>query len=102
MLNSAVVGFIKASLSDKALQAKQKNLDLDGLVTFAGQIGYRFTADEFRNTVNALASNELSDDELEQVAGGVTDGAGGGLVLFGTPSSQQFIANFYGDFLHRP
>ena|SRR5579859_2338419 len=100
MLNGAVVNFIKLSLTDQTLQAKQKNLDLDGLVKFADELGYRFTADDFSNTVNALSSTELSDEDLEQVAGGITDGTS--QPNFFTPSNQQLITSFYNQFLHRP
>ncbi|HLY27023.1 MAG TPA: Nif11-like leader peptide family RiPP precursor [Aggregatilineales bacterium] len=102
MLNTAVVGFIKVSLTDQTLQAKQKNLDLEGVVAFADKLGYRFTADEFRKTVSTLASNELSDDELEQVAGGAVGGAGTGEVSLGSPANQQLLASLYGDIVHRP
>ena len=97
MLNSAVVGFIKVSLSDQKLQAKQKSLDLDGLVSFAGELGYQFTTDEFRTTITSLASSELSDDDLEQVAGGMGDGS-----VIPNPTNQQLITSFYNQFLNRP
>ncbi len=99
MLSIAVVDFIKLSLNDQTLQARQINLDLDGLVKLASELGYRFTVDEFSYTINALAANELSDEDLDQVAGGVAGGTSQPILI--SPNAQHIAANFYHRLLSR-
>ena len=68
--------FMSQLQSDEAMQAALATVDLEPIenaVTFASTFGFEVTADEVRQQV-LLRSNldeiELSDEELELVAGG--------------------------------
>ena len=47
----------------------------DSVVTFANDKGYEFTEDEYKEYVENDTSGELSDFEMELVAGGQTAGS---------------------------
>ncbi len=59
-----------SALTDKVQVAVTAAVDqLDALTSAARAEGYDFTYDELKTTVERM-SHELTDDELEQVAGG--------------------------------
>jgi len=66
--------FIATVNSDASMQAQTKNLkDLSGLIGFAETAGFRFTAAEWNEAAGSMAlsaAGELSNKELDQVAGG--------------------------------
>lgn len=73
MSAEAVSGFIAKVREDSALLAELKAIDtsdkdtaLGKLVEIASSKGYEFTVDDYKTSIE----QELSDDELENVAGG--------------------------------
>lgn len=75
--------------SDESLQKKGSQLsDLEAVLGFAKENGYEISAEELQNACNdvELEEKELSDEELEHVAGGKKTffaGAGmGGFLYF--------------------
>ena len=76
MADEGLKGFFKKVMEDGALQEKLKALSpdqVDEVVKIGAENGFTFTADDVKNNskpVEAGEGEELSDDELEQVAGG--------------------------------
>ena len=64
--------FSEAVKKDKAMQEELKKVGKDeaAVVAFAKGKGYDFTADELKAQAKA-AKGELSEDQLDKVAGGV-------------------------------
>ena len=63
MSEDQLKAFMEAVKSDPALQQKLKDLTDDAVISTAKAAGFTFTSDTLNN-------RELSDAELEQVAGG--------------------------------
>ena len=79
MRKEAVVRFWRVANSDEELREKIKDLTLDEeVVTFAKTQGYEFTEADIRvvsESVSAAVADseaELSEDQLEKVAGGAS------------------------------
>ncbi len=75
MSQEAIVAFDRHLSTNKALQNKvralQKN-DADGLVRIGAEAGYVFSVKELVDMVKAARqANELSDDQLDRVVGGM-------------------------------
>jgi len=72
MSKHSASAFISKVNVDEAMQAQIKNLkDLSGLIGFAETAGFRFTAAEWNEAAATFPkSGELSNKELDQVAGG--------------------------------
>lgn len=73
--------------SDESLQKKGSQLsDLEAVLGFAEENGYEISAEELQNACNdvELEEKELSDEELEHVAGGVffAGKENGGFLMF--------------------
>lgn len=65
--NQQLNAFLEVVKTDFALQEKLKAaIDADGVVAIAKAAGFVVSADELKN-----AQQELSDEELEGVAGGI-------------------------------
>ena len=61
---------------DEVVRAKAKEIgleDIDGLIAYGKELGLEFTVDDLKNVAEGagLMNEELSEDQLEQVAGGV-------------------------------
>ena len=71
MSKESLIGFVKLVVGDRELQAKiDDNTDADSLVAIGAEHGLDFSVDEVDSLLPSLADDELSDDDLEQVAGG--------------------------------
>ena len=71
----ALNAFGKKVLEDQELKAKAKQTGLDnleGLISLAKENGFDISKEDFEAVAKELQStDELSEDDLEQVAGGV-------------------------------
>ncbi len=67
--------FSQKVLEDQELKKKAKEIgmnDLDGIIALAKENGFDITKEDFEAAAKEFESNnELSDEDLEQVAGGV-------------------------------
>src|SRR5262245_27083506 len=75
MSKQTALSFISKVNVDPAMQKqiKEEIEDVGGLLRFAEKAGYSFTGSEWNETVADLAliaSGELTDEKLSQVAGG--------------------------------
>ncbi len=71
----AVVDFLEAAANDPALQKMlQEAKDMESVVKIGQERGFGFSAADFEAIASATVSNdgELSDDDLDGVAGGTT------------------------------
>jgi predicted ribosomally synthesized peptide with nif11-like leader len=74
MLSKAVIAFIEKVNSDASLHGKVAGEpQMDVVVGIARENGFQFTGEEWVNTVKALYSGELSDEDLANIAGGSCD-----------------------------
>ena len=77
-MNENIKKFIQKVAADESLQAKMKSFtDLDKAYEYAITIQDGYTKEEFSEVMSKLSKNipdadELSDDDLASVAGGVT------------------------------
>jgi predicted ribosomally synthesized peptide with nif11-like leader len=64
--------FLNKAEEDAALREKLEALEGDGkaAVKLGAEFGFEFTAEEFAAAMDELYYGELSDDELEDAAGG--------------------------------
>lgn len=75
MSQPIAVDFIRKVQADESLRADVIALgqDMDGLVALGAQHGYSFSAEDLQAAINAsgyAGEGELSEDQLEAVAGG--------------------------------
>jgi len=68
--------FVKDASENNDFQKELKSVgaDVEAIVTFASGKGYDFTVDELKSFVDAK-KGELSEEQLDKVAGGVVAGA---------------------------
>ena len=72
---SKVQEFREAVNANEEWQEEVRNFGAeDSVVTFANDKGYEFTEDEYSKYVENDTSGELSDFEMELVAGGIPNG----------------------------
>ena len=97
MSTSQAVEFIKRVESDQSVQAKVKTLsptDPVGLVMLGRELGFDFCVAEFKAAAESMGrfAGEMSDEELERVAGGT--------IVYQTPPSelQKYSINFANTF----
>lgn len=70
----SAIAFINKVNEDTALQNRIKTLkggDLNALLNVATESGFKFTADDWSTAIVAGSSAELSEDDLNNVAGGI-------------------------------
>lgn len=72
----ALKEFTKAVVTNETYQEKAKKIglnDIDGLVKFGKELGYEFSLEDLQAYANETGSqkDELSEEDLELVAGGV-------------------------------
>ena len=100
MSKEAVVRFWRVANSDEELRGKIKDLTLDeDVVIFAKTLGYEFTEADIKavsESVKAPVANseaELSEDQLEKVAGGasisLSSSSFGGLMSTSFPKGSK-------------
>src|SRR5260221_3695558 len=94
MSKQVVFSFISKVNGDVDWQQQVKGVDgnLGGLIGVAGKAGYSFTAEDWNGAIAELAagaSGELSETELDQVAGG-------GIGLMQPPDPTLNFRNFLG------
>lgn len=79
MSKMAAATFLKRLADEPDLQrelrasATERGNAVTATLALAQQQGYEFTAAEFAQTMDLLASGELSDEDLEVVSGGGSD-----------------------------
>jgi predicted ribosomally synthesized peptide with nif11-like leader len=87
MSQGNALAFIARVNKDSNLQAKLRPLaadDITGLLKIAAETGLEFTAEDYLVAIQARSiapASDLSDDDLEEIAGGIgsaTGGAGAG------------------------
>ena len=72
---SKVEDFREAVNANEDWQEEVRNFgDDDNIVNYASRKGYEFTNDEYSEYVENDTSGELSDFEMELVAGGIPNG----------------------------
>ncbi|HLY27024.1 MAG TPA: Nif11-like leader peptide family natural product precursor [Aggregatilineales bacterium] len=76
MLNDTVLSFLRMCNSDKSLQKRLGDCDIDSLLVTARTMGYYFTEEEFKSTISTLVFNDPTDEELDMIAGGAAGGGG--------------------------
>jgi predicted ribosomally synthesized peptide with nif11-like leader len=98
MSTSQAVEFIKRVDSDQSIQARVKALsptDPAGLIMLGKALGYQFGAADFKAAAESLGryGGELSNQELDQIAGG------GGVIEERPPvqASLNFANTFHFD-----
>jgi predicted ribosomally synthesized peptide with nif11-like leader len=80
MSEEQLKAFLEAVKADAGLQEKLKGAaDVDAVVAIAKSVGYAISVDELKKSQAA----EISDEELEGVAGG---GAGAAYIVLGAAS----------------
>ncbi|MBW1962658.1 MAG: Nif11-like leader peptide family RiPP precursor [Deltaproteobacteria bacterium] len=73
MSQENVKGFLKNMAQDEKLRAEFEKADKDEIIILAEKAGIPFSLDELKAVIEAspmTVSEELSDDDLEKVAGG--------------------------------
>jgi predicted ribosomally synthesized peptide with nif11-like leader len=71
-MNKNVVAFLQKSNQDTTLGRSLIGISLDELVALAEKNGFPFTGEDWMNALTELHSEELSDSQLGNVAGGTT------------------------------
>jgi predicted ribosomally synthesized peptide with nif11-like leader len=79
MSTESVRQFLSTVSSDRALKKLATSTDLANFVKIAEDSGYSFTLEDLQTYIAQHNNSELSEDELEAVAGGghCPDAAGG-------------------------
>jgi predicted ribosomally synthesized peptide with nif11-like leader len=71
MAYQTALAFINKVNGDPALHERVKSIgDMDTLLKTAAEAGFTFTAEEWQQAVTHASSGELSESDLDQVAGG--------------------------------
>ncbi len=73
MSKQVALQFLQKAAADKALQEKIRSASVDALMKVAKSAGFEFDASDYKAAVSAfqeLASDELSEDVLDMIAGG--------------------------------
>ena len=73
MINPTVMTFVQKTNEDPTLRVQVASLDIPGLLALAATQGYHFSQDEFISTLKSIAFEEISDEDLDHVAGGMQD-----------------------------
>ena len=83
MSQEMAMAFISRVSEDSSLQSKLASItgNVEGLRKVAADAGFNFTTQEWRAAAVRAFSDELGDDELEQIAGGLN-------------SSQSWLSGF--------
>ena len=82
-MNENLEKFFQKVSADEKMQAKMKSFtDIDEAYDYATSIQDGYSKEEFEAVMAKIAkdstiNDEISDDDLESVAGGITEGAGG-------------------------
>lgn len=83
--------FLKDVQSDEALAEQADDAYVSALLAVASKAGYEVSDRDLRAALDAGASRELGDGDLEQVAGGAFNTAGG---VFNTANYGGFFNSF--------
>ncbi len=73
MSKQIALQFLQKASADKALQEKIHSASVDALLKIAKSAGFEFNTADYKAAVSAfqeLASDELSEDVLDMIAGG--------------------------------
>ncbi len=73
MSKQIALQFLQKAATDKALQEKIRSASVDAMLKIAKSSGFDFSAADYKAAVSAfqeLASDELSEDVLDMIAGG--------------------------------
>jgi predicted ribosomally synthesized peptide with nif11-like leader len=86
MLNPTVLSFVQKTNEDPKLREQVANMNALSLISVADRLGYHFSLDELVSTFKSIASDEISEEDLEHVAGGYQTGGS----AHGLPSLSAF------------
>jgi predicted ribosomally synthesized peptide with nif11-like leader len=71
MAHQTVLAFMNKLNADADLRSRVKSINnVDTLLKIAAESGFVFTAEEWQQTIASTQSGELSEGDLDQVAGG--------------------------------
>lgn len=73
MSKQVALQFLQKAAADKALQEKIRSASADAVIKVAKGAGFDFNAADYKAAISAfqeLASDELSEDVLDMIAGG--------------------------------
>ena len=74
MSEEQLKAFWEAVQADTSLQEKLRALtDADSIASIAKEAGFEITADEVKTALSGMRRRALSDEQLDGVAGGVSD-----------------------------
>ncbi len=102
MSNQAVLTFINKAEGDSSLRNRLVGLGAEGISKVAAQVGCNFTVDEWVSTLGEIYNSELSDQELNQVAGGANSPAPLGPLAVSRVSLDKAIPNAHGTYTLAP
>jgi len=71
MLNPTVMAFVRKLQESPDLLARVNGQDVSDLIKMAGDMGFKFSTDEWMTTMTGLQEGELSEADLDKAAGGI-------------------------------
>ena len=71
-MNKNVIAFLQRSNQDTTLGHSLVGISLDELVSLATKHGFEFTGEDWMSALTELHADELSDSQLENIAGGAS------------------------------
>ena len=102
MLSQAVLTFINKAESDPSLRNQLVGKGAEGISQIAAQLGCNFTVDEWVSTLGEIYNGDLSDQDLNQVAGGGTAPAPLQPLAVSKVSLDRAIPNAHGTYTLAP
>jgi predicted ribosomally synthesized peptide with nif11-like leader len=100
MLNQSVLTFLKKVESDSTLKNRLSGAGANAISKIGAEFGYSFTPDEWAATISAILEGEVSENELNNVAGGVGDPQA--QMVIGAGNLKLILPNAKGTLVHSP
>ncbi|XWN30184.1 MAG: Nif11-like leader peptide family RiPP precursor [Devosia sp.] len=94
MSTSEVKRFVDDLSANKKLldEAQGKSTGIESLVSLAKERGYDFTVDEVKEYIRAESQHELSDEDLDAIAGGAGQGSSAKTAVMTTSVSATTVS----------
>ena len=102
MSNQAVLTFINKAEGDSSLRNRLVGLGAEGISKVAAQVGCNFTVDEWVSVLGEIYNSELSDQNLNQVAGGSAAPAPINPINIQPANLERAIPNAHGTYTLAP